>query len=44
MDYVHLLWEVTVIFVLISQEGWQLGTTEDVSVRWQSGSRSVEAG
>lgn len=44
MDCVHLLWEVTVIFVLISQEGWQLGTTEDVSVRWQSGSRSVEAG
>lgn len=47
MPYMHLLWKIAVIFVLISQEGWKLGTTQDVSgnnVKWQNGSRSAGVG
>lgn len=41
---VHLLWKIAAILVLIPQEGWKFGTTQDVSgnnVRQQNGSKSV---
>lgn len=37
MHCVDLLWDVTVIFGLTSQEGWQLGTTQDVLAAMSDG-------